>query len=212
MSELEAVRRGAETPVTASRDQVDGSAADLAAAFVDDPILTWFMRADAKRDAARLRFFKVLLAEAAFPDGVIERPEAGGAAAVWIPSENLTGQPLHRELRALPMLLNATGLGRFSRLLALREAMDKHHPVDRAHDYLWFLGVRPDCQGAGIGSRLIKAHTDRLDLDGRPGFLETATPRNVPLYQRHGFQIIHEYRPGDGGPLIWAMWRDPKGA
>jgi ribosomal protein S18 acetylase RimI-like enzyme len=212
MTDLEAVRRGAETPVAARRDQVEGSAADLAAAFVDDPILSWFMRADAKRDAARLRFFKVLLAEAVFPDGVIERPEAGGAAAVWVPSEKLTGQPLHRELRALPMLLNATGLGRFPRLLSLRESMDMHHPSDEPHDYLWFLGVRPDCQGAGIGSRLIKAHLQRLDADGRPAFLETATPRNVPLYQRHGFQIIDEYRPGDGGPLIWAMWRDPKGA
>lgn len=212
MTDLEAIRRGAENPVAARRDQVDGSAADLADAFVDDPIITWFMRADAKRDAARLRFFRVLLAEAVIPDGVIERPEAGGAAAVWIPSEKLTGQPLHRELRALPMLLNATGLARFSRLLSLREAMDKHHPTEKAHDYLWFLGVRPDCQGAGVGSRLIKAHTDQLDARGRPGFLETATPRNVPLYQRHGFQIIAEYRPADDGPLIWGMWRDPKGA
>lgn len=212
MLDLQAVRKGAETPVVARRDQVADSADDLAAAFVDDPILAWFMRDDAQRDAARQRFFRVILSEAAFEDGVIERPEAGGAAAVWIPSENLAGQPLHRELRALPMLLNATGLGRFSRLLALRGAMDKHHPVDRPHDYLWFLGVRPDCQGAGIGSRLIKAHTDALDARGRPGFLETATPRNVPLYKRHGFVIVSEYRPAADGPLIWAMWRDPQAA
>eukprot|EP01042_Synura_sphagnicola_P018406 gene18406-23271_t len=35
------------------------------------------------------------------------------------------------------MLLNATGLARFSRLSVLRSAMDKHHPLDRPHDYLW---------------------------------------------------------------------------
>lgn len=210
--DLDAIRRGAEQPVAATDATLDRAADDLCAAFVEDPLFNWFMRDDAKRADARRRFFRVILREAAFPDGTIERPEAGGAAAVWIPSENLAGQPLHRELRALPMLLNATGLGRFSRLLALRGAMDKHHPVDRPHDYLWFLGVRPDCQGAGIGSRLIKAHTDALDARGRPGFLETATPRNVPLYKRHGFVIVSEYRPAADGPLIWAMWRDPQAA
>jgi ribosomal protein S18 acetylase RimI-like enzyme len=206
---LDAIRRDAETPVAATSQTIDSTAADLAAAFVEDPLFDWFMRADAARTPARSRFFRVILREAAFPDGVIERPAAGGAAAVWIPSEALGPQPIHREIRALPMLLNAAGLGRFGRLLQLREAMDKHHPMDRPHDYLWFLGVHPDAQGAGIGSRLLASKTARLDAAGRGGFLETATPRNVPLYSRHGFNTISEYRPAPNAPLIWAMWREP---
>lgn len=208
--DLDAIRRGAETPVATTSATVDAAAADLAAAFVEDPLFHWFMRDDARRTSARQRFFRVLLREAAMPDGIIERPEAGGAAAVWIPSENLTGQPLQREIRALPMLLNASGLGRFNRLVKLRDAMDKHHPMGRPHDYLWFLGVHPEAQGAGVGSRLLASKTARLDAAGRPGFLETATPRNVPLYARHGFETVAEYRPAPDGPLIWAMWREPK--
>jgi len=207
---LDAIRRGAETPVAATLATLDAAASDLAAAFVEDPLFNWFMRDDAKRNLARLRFFKVLLREAAFPDGVIERPEPGGAAAVWIPSETLGPQPLQREVRALPMLLHAAGLGRFSRLIKLRDAMDKHHPMQRPHDYLWFLGVNPSLQGAGVGSRLLASKTARLDAAGRHGFLETATPRNVPLYQRHGFEIMAEYKPADDAPLVWAMWRDPR--
>ena len=210
MSDLDAVRRAAETPVPATPTTVDDAAEDLAAAFVDDPIFNWFMRDDARRSDARRRFFRVILREAALPDGVIERPEPGGAAAVWVPSERLSGQPLHRELRALPMLVNATGVGRFSRLLTLRTAMDAHHPMERPHDYLWFLGVHPRLQGAGVGSRLLASKTARLDAAGRPGFLETATPRNVPLYARYGFETVGEYRPAPDGPLIWAMWRDPR--
>ncbi|THD61297.1 GNAT family N-acetyltransferase [Phenylobacterium sp.] len=207
--DFETLRRESEAPVTATRDQIDSTARDLSAAFVDDPLLSWFMRADAKRHAARERFFKVLLKEVAFPDGRLQRPAGGGAAAVWIPSENLGPQPLHRELRGLPMLLNASGLGRFPRLLALRSAMDAAHPMIHPHEYLWFLGVTPEAQGHGVGSRLLKAETDRLDSIRRAGFLETATPRNVPLYQRHGFRIIAEYRPGSDGPTCWGMWRDP---
>ena len=207
--ELDQVRREAETPMLAVRETVDAVAADLSAAFFDEPVMSWFMRTDARRDAARARFFRVILSEVALPDGQIERPASGGAAAVWIPSERLGPMPLSREVRALPMLLNAAGLARFNRLLKLRTVMDRHHPTDRAHDYLWFLGVRPQAQGQGLGSRLLKSRTARLDAAARPGFLETATPRNVALYQRHGFRIVSEYRPADDGPLIWAMWREP---
>lgn len=207
--DIETLRREAEAPVTATAAQIEQSARDLAAAFVEDPLFDWFMRADARRPAARERFFRVILKEVAFPDGRIQRPASGGAAAVWIGSEKLGPQPLHRELRALPMLLNAAGASRFGRLLALRKAMDAGHPMDRPHDYLWFLGVAPDAQGHGVGSRLLQAQTAALDARGRASFLETATPRNVPLYRRHGYEVVSEYRPAPDAPLVWAMWRDP---
>lgn len=210
--DLEALRRDAENPVTAGQADIAAAAGDLAAAFVDDPLFNWFMRPDARRDPARRRFFEVILKEIAFPDGRIQRPAGGGAAAVWIPSEKLGPQPLQRELRGLPMLLNATGPARFPRLLALRKAMDEAHPLATPHDYLWFLGVRPDAQGCGIGSRLLRAETARLDAERRASFLETATPRNVPLYQRHGYQVIAEYRPRSDAPVVWAMWREPEAA
>ena len=210
LSALDQARRDAENPAAATMETVRSAADDLAAAFVDDPLFDWFMRRGFGREAARRRFFRVILKEAALPDGVVERPASGGAAAVWIPSENLGSQPVHRELRALPMLLGATGFGRFNRLLQLRTAMDAHHKSDVPHDYLWFLGVRPDLQGAGIGSRLLASKTARLDQQGRPAFLETATPRNVPLYTHHGFETVSEYRPAPDGPLIWAMWREPR--
>lgn len=208
--DLAAIRRAAETPVLADLSTVAAAADDLSAAFVDDPILSWFMREDEGRHAARRRFFQVLMRESALADGEIERPATGGGAAVWLPSEKAGAQPLLRELRALPMLLNATGMARFSRLAALRDVMDKHHPTDRPHDYLWFLGVHPAAQGAGVGSRLLQARTQRLDRLGRAAWLETATPRNVPLYQRFGFTTLTEYRPAADGPLIWGMWRDPQ--
>ena len=34
---------------------------------------------------------------------------------------------------------------------------DAHHPKAPPHAYLWFLGVRPDAQGLGVGSRLLAA-------------------------------------------------------
>ena len=160
--DIETLKREAAAPVVATKTQLGQSAADLAAAFVDDPIFDWFMRTGPGRDSARLRFFTVILNEVAFPDGAVERPASGGGAAVWMPSEHLGPQPFQREIRALPMLLNAAGLSRFGRLLKLRAAMDDKHPMTRPHDYLWFLGVHPDAQGGGVGSELLAAKTARM--------------------------------------------------
>ncbi len=204
------MRRGAETPDVAGRRDINAAADDLGAAFVSDPLFDWFCRPDARRDATRAGFFRFVLREMVFGSGEILRPATGGAAAVWMPSEALRPNPLIKELSAVPTLLAMTGWSRFGRLASMREAMDKHHPMDRAHDYLFFLGVTPEAQGHGIGSRLLKARTDRLDATGRPAFLETATESNVRLYGRHGFRVLAEYRPRSDAPVNWAMWREPQ--
>lgn len=209
-AEIEALRRGAETPVRAEAADLAGVADDLSASFRTDPQFCWFMRDDARRDAARLKFFKMLLTRIALPDGVVSRPASGGAASIWLPSESLGPSPLWQELLAIPALLDATGFSRFGRLLAMREAMDKHHPTDRPHAYLWFLGVRPEAQGLGVGSRLLAAGLRAVDAQGRDAFLESSNEANVPLYRRHGFEVMQEYRPGPGAPPIWAMWREAR--
>jgi len=209
-TEIEAMRRAAEAPEIADALGADGAARDLTAAFVADPLFDWFSRPDARRTETRLVFFRYLMKALILNVGEVMRPSTGGAAAVWMPSETLGPNPMVKELQALPMLLGLTGWRRFPRLLRLRDVMDAHHPNDRPHDYLWFLGVTPEAQGYGVGSRLIKSRLDALDARGRPAFLETATEANVRLYSRHGFEIIGEYNAPPDGPKNWAMWREPR--
>lgn len=209
--DIELMRRSAQTPATARASDLERVAADLSAAFDIDPHFNWFLREDASRPKVRRRFFHFLLDRMALPQGRIDRPEGGGAAAVWMPFEALAPQPLSREVQALPVLLAATGLSRFGRLVALRGDMDKHHPTDRPHTYLWFLGVAPEAQGLGVGSRLLRAGLDRLDAANQAAYLETGTERNVALYRRHGFEVISEHRARADAPTMWSMWREPNG-
>jgi ribosomal protein S18 acetylase RimI-like enzyme len=206
--DIEQMRRDAEKPVKAGLADLDSVSRDLAAAFVDDPLFSWLSRTDSGRDPARFGFFRHLMKGLILPVGEILRPASGGAAAVWMGSETLGPNTLIEELQALPMLLRLTGFRRFSRMVSLREVMDKAHPTDRPHAYLWFLGVTPEAQGHGIGSRLLKAKLDQLDADETPAFLETATERNVALYRRHGFDVIKQYRAAADAPPMWAMWRE----
>jgi len=207
---IEAMRRAAEAPVVADTAGAELAAQDLTAAFHADPLIDWFSRTDGRKSAARLAFFRHLLTRLALPQGQIMRPSTGGAAAVWLPSEALGPNPLIEEIRALPVLLGLTGWSRFMRVVGLRGVMDQHHPIERAHDYLFFLGVTPEAQGHGVGSRLIKSRLDQLDAIGRPAFLETATEPNVRLYSRHGFVVLSQWRPAPDGPVNWSMWREPR--
>lgn len=197
-------------PVTAGRADLDAVARDLSDAFHEDPHFDWFLRADARRDAGRLGIFHHILRNLA-REARIDRPEDGGAAAVWMPFEAIKepGSLLDDLKMARPMLA-ATGLSRIGRLLQVRATMDRNHPMDREHAYLWFLGVTPPLQGMGIGSRLLRAGLNRADEADLPAYLETGTTRNVALYLRHGFEVIHEAPVGRGGPVMWHMWREPQ--
>lgn len=204
------VRRQAEAPVLAGPADLDNVADDYAAAFAHDPVLDWVLRDDAGRDRARTAFFRLVVRVTRAQAREIERPACGGGAALWVPSERLDGMGVVNELKIAATLVRACGLSRFGRLIAVREAMETHHPSGRPHDYLYFLGVRPELQGLGIGSRLLAARTARLDAAGRPAFLETGAERTLSLYRTHGFEVIDSYRPRGDGPPMWALWREPR--
>ena len=208
--DVEAMRRGAEEPVQAGPGDLEEVARTLADAFAVDPLMDWFMRVDERRAAARLDFFRFLV-RAGAPQGRIDRPAGGGAAAIWMPFEWLGPTPFLAELASLPVMLGATGLGRCGRMQAVRADMDRHHPMDRRHAYLWVLGVAPAAQGRGVGSALLRAAGARLDAEQLPAYLETGTTRNVALYRRHGFEVISEHKARADAPPMWSMWREPGG-
>nr|WP_114947378.1 GNAT family N-acetyltransferase [Microvirga calopogonii] len=85
-------------------------------------------------------------------------------------------------------------------LFAVFERMGQYHP-DEPHWYLPLIGVNPAQQGKGYGSALLK-HAIRLcDEDGTLAYLESSNPKNIPLYQRHGFQVLGTIQVGNSPPI-----------
>lgn len=67
------------------------------------------------------------------------------------------------------------------------------------------LGVHPNSQGSGIASALLSfALTEAARRGGASVELDTSDPRNVRLYERHGFQTITHTDVGEGPP-VWKM-------
>ena len=51
----------------------------------------------------------------------------------------------------------------------------------------------------------MRAGVARAAEQGLGVLLETATPDNVAIYTRLGFEIIEEWQVPDGGPQFWTM-------
>ena len=97
------------------------------------------------------------------------------------------------------------------RFSAFDAVLDRHHPTGVAYHYLAILAVRPDRQGEGIGSALLRAYHQVLDREPDAlAYLEAAELRSRQLYRRHGYLPSGLfYLPGDG-PAMWPMVRPPR--
>lgn len=82
--------------------------------------------------------------------------------------------------------------------------VDQMRPKE-PHYYLEYLGIEPEHQGKGLGSTIVQHLIDKADESNVGCYLENASPRNIPFYQRFGFQVISE-KEVIGIPA-WFMWR-----
>ncbi|MDO9223517.1 MAG: GNAT family N-acetyltransferase [Caulobacter sp.] len=128
----------------------------------------------------------------------------GAAAALWL----APGAEADRDA-IIALVGEAVTPERQAVLGELGDLMDEFHPAE-PHWYLSMIGVDPSRQGQGLGAALLKAGLQRCDADGLPAYLESSSPRNVPLYERHGFEVMGLIKPGDHPGLI-PMYRAARG-
>lgn len=84
---------------------------------------------------------------------------------------------------------------------AIFEQMAKYHPAE-PHWYLPFIGVDPAYHGRGHGDALMAQALARCDRDKLPAYLESTNPRNMTLYQRHGFEALGKIQVGSAPPIV----------
>ena len=79
--------------------------------------------------------------------------------------------------------------------------MGRYH-TSEPHWYLPLIGVDPARQGKGYGAALMRHALAACDRDGMPAYLESTNPRNVPLYERHGFALLGTIQAGSSPPIF----------
>jgi ribosomal protein S18 acetylase RimI-like enzyme len=193
----------------ASAQDVPRLAKALARAFNDDPGWSHLLRDPTDRTERLRLFFETELEAIAMPQGNVWTTDDVTGGAIWAPPDAWR-VPITTALRETPSMIRVFGR-RLTLALRARLRMEARHPKSPPHFYLAVLGVEPESQGSGLGSRLMHPVLERLDREGVPAYLESSTPRSRALYERHGFAVTGEMNLPASGPPIWLMWREPGG-
>lgn len=138
-----------------------------------------------------------------FAHGTVHLVERRFAAAMWLPPG------VHPDADRLAALTGQhTPPEQADDMTKIFEQMDSYHPEEPCW-YLPLIGVDPARQGRGHGAALLRYALERCDREGLPAYLESSNPRNVPLYERHGFEPIGSIQAGSS-PTVIPMLRRPR--
>jgi ribosomal protein S18 acetylase RimI-like enzyme len=182
--------------------QVSGTLAD---ALANDPVFSWLLPSQRRRDARLRRLFALELAHWVFPAGgrALTTDDFRGANVELPPGRSQMSMSLSGAIG----LVHVFGV-RLLRAGRLQGFFDRNHPQE-PHYYIRTLGVATRFQGQGLGTALLRPTLDRCDQEGVPAYLEASSERSAALYERLGFMHLGELRVPDGGPRFWPMRRPP---
>lgn len=171
-------------------------------AFSADPAARWTWP-DPRQYLVHFPSFVKMLGGKAFAHGSAYYLEGYAGAALWLPPE------ISPDEDALSTLLQRTGSTSVQKdLSALFEEMGRYHPRE-PHWFLPFIGVDPSQQGKGYGAALMRHALIACDRDDTLAYLESSNPKNVPLYERHGFEVLGTIQVGASPPIV-PMLRKPR--
>lgn len=200
---------GAEIVPTEQGDR-ERVAEVLTAAFMDDPVTSWAVPVERHRAGVIRHFFRCYF-DFHHGEGTVYVDSERRGAAVWaLPGNWKTS--VFQDLKISRAFAHPRHWKRAAMVSRGLLGLEREHPPAPAHFYLASLGVEPEHQGEGLGSRLLQPILEICDSDGIPAYLESSKESNIDFYARHGFRVSGEYRLSRRGPTMWPMWREPRGA
>jgi GNAT superfamily N-acetyltransferase len=187
---------------SATSDEMLQAVASIVAAFITDP-LARFAWPSPHEHLHGMPLVTQEFGRGSFEHGAAYVTANFCGAALWLPPG------VHPNSEALERLWRDTAKPEhLDDVLATFEKMDEWHPKE-PHWYLPIVGVEPNAQGNGFGGALMRCGVARCDQERAMAYLESTNPRNISLYERHGFEVMGEIQIG-AGPLVTPMLRQPR--
>jgi len=206
-----------DTLLRLKRSQVDSAAKVLARAFESDPVCIAFFPDASKRFLQNYALMDHSVRyNMRYGEVYITSPKLEGVA-LWQRTASLNEQELEQQDRFRRLYLSWLN---FRWWLALGKGVERvkalYEPVFAIHDELvpmqhWYcqtIGIAPEFQGQGFGSRLIKPMLVRIDEEQLPCYLDTNNEENVSLYEHFGFNVVKRYVLPGSDVINWSMIRE----
>ncbi|MFD4135775.1 GNAT family N-acetyltransferase [Streptomyces goshikiensis] len=193
----------------ADQSDRDAVARLLDVAFRDDPVSGWVFPDPEHRAAVHGKFLGVFV-DVALEEGRIDCAVDGSAAALWlrVPAGDPDAEAAEDEV---PARMRAAADPDNERCELVGRLTGAVHPTAEEHEYLLMIAVAPGRQGEGLGTELMRPVLERCDREGVPAYLEASSARSKVLYERLGWEVTGEPVRLPDGPLMWPMWRKPRG-
>jgi len=185
----------------ATQREIDQCIAVIVLGFSSDPGVRW-MYPDPHQYLENFPHFVRAFGGRAFEHGTAQYVDGFLAAALWLPPGV---QPDEEALVAV--VENSVPASHREAVFAMFEQMGGYHP-NEPHWHLPLIGTDPTQQGKGHGSALLRHALAVCDRQQALAYLEATSERSVPLYQRHGFEVLGTVQVGTSPPII-PMLRRP---
>ena len=177
----------------------------LTRSFDDNKSTNWVVKSDKKR-ISRIRKLMVYAYDLCkMQEGVFISDDNKGAIIFDLPKTSKYN--FTRLIKDVGFIFNVIGVERLFKVLKREGYIKKFHPKDD-YIYLWFLGVFPENQGNGVGSKLLQELIVMANNKNLPIYLETSNPGNLKLYKKFGFSTYHEWNTDFIGFSVWFMKRE----
>lgn len=186
----------------ASSQDLDCCVDAIVLAFSKDPCVRW-MYSDPHQYLENMPYFVRLFAGRAFTSGTAHYIDRFAGVALWLPPGV---QPDEEKLVSL--IKRSVAPSQHENVFAFIEQMAAYHPSE-PHYHLPMIGVDSIWQGQGYGSMLLKHALVTCNYQKLPLYLESTNPKNVPLYKRHGFEVIGTIQV-ETSPPCFPMLRQPQ--
>jgi ribosomal protein S18 acetylase RimI-like enzyme len=175
--------------IPASKDHKTIVVDILSKSFDENQSINYIVKQDDKRKD-RIRHLMDYCFEMCLIKGQIFLSEDLSGCALIMQPERKAGF-IETALLDMKLALRSIGLSRAGKVMKREKLIKAHQPAEPFY-YLWFVGVYPDFQGKGIGSKLLDEIFQYYKKDERPFYLETSVLTNLPWYKKYGFEIINE--------------------
>jgi ribosomal protein S18 acetylase RimI-like enzyme len=171
-------------------------------AFSADPAARWTWP-DPTQYLTHFPSFVRTLGGKAFAHQSAHYVDGYAGAALWLPPG------IQPDEEALMTLLQSTASPQAQKDgVTLFEQMGRYHPRE-AHWFLPFIGIDPYHQGKGHGGALLQHALIPCDRDQTLAYLESSNSKNIPLYERQGFELLGTIQVGTSPP-VFPMLRKPR--